>query len=97
MNELPVRLLIFTGVLSKGQEYGFYFDHQFIETGKYDAQKFTGYSPRVAVVGDYIVGIENRDNNANVRFCRQYYIRANRCSVFSANMLILRTSVRYKY
>ena len=76
MNELPVRSLISTGVLSKGQEYDFDFDHRFIETGKYDAKptykKFTGYSPGVAVVGDYIVGIENRDGNANVRFCQQH-------------------------
>ena len=76
MNELLVRSLISTGVLGKGQEYDFDFDHQFIETGKYDAEptykKFTGYSPGVAVVGDYIVGIENRDGNANVRFCQQH-------------------------
>ena len=76
MNELLVRSLISTGVLGKGQEYDFDFDHQFIETGKYDAKptykKFTGYSPGVAVVGDYIVGIENRDGNANVRFCQQH-------------------------
>lgn len=76
MNELLVRSLISTGVLGKGQAYDFDFDHQFIETGKYDAKptykKFTGYSPGVAVVGDYIVGIENRDGNANVRFCQQH-------------------------
>ena len=51
------------------------FDHQFIETEKYDAKmtykKFTGYSPGVAVIGDLIVGIENRDGNANVRFHQQ--------------------------
>ena len=135
MNELLVRSLISTGVLSKGQEYDFDFDHQFIETGKYDAKptykKFTGYSPGVAVVGDSIVGIENRDGNANVRFCQQhtlervftrlkrngiridrarmdcgscteeivdtveahcnhFYIRANRCSAFYDEKLILR-------
>ena len=46
-----------------------------IETEKYDAKrtykKFTGYSPGVAVIGDHIVGIENRDGNTNVRFCQQ--------------------------
>lgn len=76
MNELLVESLISTGGLCKGQEYDFDFDHQFIETGKYDAKptykKFTGYSPGVAVIGDYIVGIENRDGNANVRFCQQH-------------------------
>ena len=34
-------------------------------------KKFTGYSPGVAVIGDLIVGIENRDANANVRFHQQ--------------------------
>ena len=40
------------------------FDHQFIETEKYDAKptykKFLGYRPGVAVIGDLIVGIEKR-------------------------------------
>ena len=53
-------------------EYDFDFDHQFIETEKFDAKitykKFTGYSPGIATVGDVIVGIENRDGNTNVRF-----------------------------
>ena len=34
-------------------------------------KKFTGYSPGVAVIGDLIVGIENSDGNANVRFHQQ--------------------------
>ena len=56
----------------EGESYDLDFDHQFIETEKYDAKmtykKFTGYSPGVAVIGDLIVGIKNRDGNANVRF-----------------------------
>lgn len=48
------------------------FDHQFIETEKYDAKptykKFLGYRPGVAVIGDLIVSIENSDGNTNVRF-----------------------------
>lgn len=48
------------------------FDHQFIETEKYDAKprykKFFGYRPGMAVIGDLIVGIENSDGNTNVRF-----------------------------
>ena len=47
------------------------FDHQFIETEKYDAKptykKFLVTDP-VAVIGDMIVGIENSDGNTNVRF-----------------------------
>lgn len=79
MNELLADSLISTGGLCKEQEYDFDYDHQFIETGKYDAKptykKFTGYSPGVAVIGDYIVGIENRDGNANVRFCQQHTLK----------------------
>ena len=64
-----------TGQLVAGESYDLDFDHQFIETEKYDAKmtykKFTGYSPGVAVIGDLIVGIENRDGNANVRFHQQ--------------------------
>lgn len=75
MNELLLKSLISTGELRKGQRYDLYFDHQFIATEKYDAKptykKFTGYSPGIAVIGDHIVGIENRDGNTNVRFHQQ--------------------------
>ena len=58
--------------MKSGQEYDFDFDHQFIETEKYDAKttykKFLSYSPGVAVINYMIVGIENRDGNTNVRF-----------------------------
>ena len=67
-------------------------------------KKFTGYSPGVAVIGDLIVGIENRDGNANVRFHQQdtleriysnlesenIYIRANRCGSLYDSLLALR-------
>ena len=66
---MPCLLLV---NLKSGQEYDFDFDHQFIETEKYDAKptykKFLGYSPGVAVINDMIVGIQNRDGNTNVRF-----------------------------
>ena len=72
MNSLLVNSLLATGQLKAGQEYDFDFDHQFIETEKYDVKptykKFLGYSPGVAVIGNVIVGIENRDGNTNVRF-----------------------------
>ena len=59
----------------KGQRYDWDFDHQFTVIEKYDAKptykKFTGYSPGIAVIGNHIVGIENRDGNANVRFHQQ--------------------------
>lgn len=64
MNCLLVNALLATGQLKSGQEYDFDFDHQFIETEKYDAKptykKFLGYSPGVAVINDMIVGIEKR-------------------------------------
>jgi len=63
-----VKILVSTGQLLAGKSCDLDFDHQFIETEKYDAmktyKKFTGYSPGVAVIGDLIVGIENRDGNA---------------------------------
>lgn len=72
MNSLLFNALLATGQLKAGFEYDFDFDHQFIETEKYDAKrtykKFLGYSPGVAVIDDVIVGIENRDGNTNVRF-----------------------------
>ena len=75
LNRLLVKALMNTGQLVSGESYDLDFDHQFIETEKYDAKmtykKFTGYSPGVAFIGDLIVGIENRDGNANVRFHQQ--------------------------
>ena len=75
LNRLLVKVLKNTGQLVAKESYDLDFDHQFIETEKYDAKmtykKFTGYSPGVAVIGDLIVGIENRDGNANVRFHQQ--------------------------
>ena len=75
LNSLLVKSLTSTGQLVAGESYDLDFDHQFIETEKYDAKmtykRFTGYSPGVAVIGDLIVGIENRDGNANVRFHQQ--------------------------
>ena len=75
LNNLLVKVLMNTGQLVAGESYDLDFDHQFIETEKYDAKmtykKFTGYSPGVAVIGDLIVGIENRGGNANVRFHQQ--------------------------
>ena len=75
MNKLLINALLATGGLKANQKYDLDFDHQFIETEKYDAKptykKFFGYSPGVAVIGDMIVGIENRDGNTNVRFSQK--------------------------
>ena len=75
LNSLLVKALVNTGQLVSGESYDMDFDHQFIGTEKHDAKmtykKYTGYSPGVAVMGDLVVGIENRDGNANVRFHQQ--------------------------
>ena len=52
LNRLLVKILVSTGQLLAGKSYDLDFDHQFIETEKYDAKmtykKFTGYSPGVS-------------------------------------------------
>lgn len=72
MNSLLLRCLAVTGQLHPGDCVNLDFDHQFIASDKKDA-KYSykhdcGYFPGVASVGDLIVGVENRDGNANVRF-----------------------------
>ena len=61
---LGMNCLLSTGQLKEGEGYDIDFDHQFIEADKFDAKptykKFLGYRPGVAVIGDMIVGIENR-------------------------------------
>ena len=75
LNGLLLNALIATGQLKEGESYDFDFDHQFLETEKYDAQmtykKFSGYRPGVATIGNKIVGIENSNGNTNVRFHQQ--------------------------
>lgn len=72
LNTLLVNALISTGELKDEEGYDVDFDHQFLETEKYDAKptykKFLGYRPGVYVIGDKIVSIENSDGNTNVRF-----------------------------
>ena len=95
LNSLLVKVLKNTGQLVAGESYDLDFDHQFIETEKYDAKmtykKFTGYSPGVAVIGDLIVGIENRDGNANVRFHQQDTLERIYSNLESENIHIKRS------
>ena len=60
-----------SGQLKEGEMYDVDFDHQFIETEKYDAKptykKFSGYRPGVAVIGDLIVGIV-RESESKLSF-----------------------------
>ena len=72
LNTLLVNALISTGELKDEEGYDVDFDHQFLETEKYDTKptykKFLGYRPGVYVIGGKIVYIENSDGNTNVRF-----------------------------
>ncbi len=75
LNRLFLHALLSMGALKKGKVYDVDFDHQFIETEKYDAQMtykhFLGYRAGVAVIGDWIIGVENSNGNTNVRFCQK--------------------------
>ena len=72
MNSLLLKCLAVTGQLKPGDRVNLDFDHQFIAADKKDAKysykKADGYFPGVATVGGLIVGVENRDGNANVKF-----------------------------
>lgn len=79
LNDLMVKLLLETGQLKKNQAYDVDFDHQFIETEKYDAKRtykhFKGYGPGVTTINGLTVHIENRDGNTNVRFMQEETLR----------------------
>lgn len=72
MNSLLLKCLAATGQLSPGDCVNLDFDHQFIAADKKDAKysykKADSYFPGVASIGGLIVGVENRDGNANVKF-----------------------------
>ena len=74
LNTLLLNCMFASGQLKEGEMYDVDFDHQFIETEKYDAKptykKFSGYRHGVAVIGDYI--------------------RANRCSLLYNDIFALR-------
>ncbi len=72
MNSLLLKCLAATGQLNPGDCVNLDFDHQFIAADKKDAKysykKADGYFPGVASIGGLIMGVENRDGNANVKF-----------------------------
>ncbi len=72
MNSLLLKCLRVTGQLCPGDCVSLDFDHQFIAADKKDAKysykQADGYFPGVASIGGLIVGVENRDGNANVKF-----------------------------
>ena len=54
LNTLLLNCMFASGQLKEGEMYDVYFDHQFIETEKYDAKptykKFSGYRPGVRLL-----------------------------------------------
>lgn len=73
MNKLMVKLLKASKQLSsKGDNYIFDYDNQFIATGKLDSKrsykKADGYFPGIASIGNYPVYIENRNGNSSVKY-----------------------------
>lgn len=71
LNQLNIESLLLTNQLQTGKLYDFDYDNQFIEHDKYDSQlgykKKKGYFPGIATLGDKIVYVENRDENAHVK------------------------------
>ena len=59
LNTLLLNCIFASGQLKGGEMYDVDFDHQFIETEKYDAKptykKFLGYRSGVAVIGDLVL------------------------------------------
>jgi hypothetical protein len=72
LNVLNVKSLKLTNQLKRGFSYDFDYDNQINANSKWDAKttykKNKGYLPGIATIGKAIVGIENRDGNANVKF-----------------------------
>ncbi len=58
--------------LQQGVSYDFDYDNQVVATAKYDTKntykQTKGYFPGVGSIGDKIIYLENRDDNANVKF-----------------------------
>ena len=72
LNRLNIKSLKLTKQLTSGESYDFDYDNQINANNKWDAKKTykknKGYFPGVATIGNCIVGVENRDGNANVKF-----------------------------
>ncbi len=72
LNKLNIKLLKLTNQLKSGSCYDFDYDNQINANNKWDAKKTykknKGYFPGIATIGNKIVGVENRDGNANVKF-----------------------------
>lgn len=78
LNGLLMKMAVATGMVVRGREYDFDYDNEYLASETYDAiqtyKGMRGYSPGCAVLTDpatgqdCIVGIEDRDGNAAVKF-----------------------------
>ena len=87
LNTLLLNCIFASGQLKEGEMYDVDFDHQFIETEKYDAKptykEVPWLSLALAVIGDLIVGIENSDGNTNVRFHQKDTLEEVLCEIWT--------------
>ena len=95
LNALSLDFLIQTRTLVPYQFYDFDFDNQFVPNEKFDSKKGykmkEGYFPGVASIGQYIVYIENRNGNSNVKFKQDETLQAAYDLLKSKNILIDRS------
>lgn len=71
LGDLLVKALLKSGQLAKDRTCDFDYDNVLLACEKYDARwsykKCRGYFPGVAMADGLVVGVENRDGNANVK------------------------------
>ncbi|TXD55040.1 IS1380 family transposase [Polaribacter sp. IC066] len=95
LNVLNLEMLLKTKVLAPKQSYDFDFDHQFIPCEKYDSKKSykmkRGYFPGVSTIGKYIVHIENRNGNTNVKYKQADTLKSSYSLLKSKNIKINRS------
>jgi hypothetical protein len=95
LNALNLAMLVKTKVLTPNQYYDFDFDHQFIPCEKYDSKKSykmkRGYFPGVSTIGKYIIHIENRNGNTNVKYKQADTLKNAYCLLESKNIKINRS------
>jgi len=95
LNRLNIRSLKLTSQLISGESYDFDYDNQINANNKWDAKntynKNRGYLPGIATIGNKIVGVENRDGNANVKFKQEDTLERFYALLESENITINRS------
>jgi len=92
LNELNLDILVNSKTLKPNEFYDFDFDNQFIACEKYDSKKGCkmkdGYFPGVATMGKYIVYLENRNGNSNVKFKQEETLESAYALLKSKNIFV---------